>query len=233
MSLKSKLNLTQKRELESFYSKKDLEQNVLGLANIFKIVNQFYLPVRLDYRGRLYCITEYLNYQGIELAKALLIFAKSEKLYKTDELSIKFLKIYGANCFGNNLDKKSFDERIKWIDDNEMDIINFQNGNLITKAENKLLFIAFCFEYNNFLNSLKNNENYFLTHLPIQLDASCNGFQHLTLLIRDTKLANELNLSESKFSDKPKDFYNFIALKLNNYFLKELTQNKDLTLELK
>ena len=114
-----------------------------------------------------------------------------------------------------------------------MDIINFQNGNLITKAENKLLFIAFCFEYNNFLNSLKNNENYFLTHLPIQLDASCNGFQHLTLLIRDTKLANELNLSESKFSDKPKDFYNFIALKLNNYFLKELTQNKDLTLELK
>ena len=104
MSLKHKLNLTQKRELESFYSKKDLEQNVLGLANIFKIVNQFYLPVRLDYRGRLYCITEYLNYQGIELAKALLIFAKSEKLYKTDELSIKFLKIYGANCFGNNLD---------------------------------------------------------------------------------------------------------------------------------
>ena len=52
----------------------------------------------------MYCITEYLNYQGIELAKALLIFAKSEKLYKTDELSIKFLKIYGANCFGNNLD---------------------------------------------------------------------------------------------------------------------------------
>jgi DNA-directed RNA polymerase len=78
LPLKSKLTKTQATELEAFYSKKILEQNILGLATIFREVPSFYLPVRLDYRGRLYCLTEYLNYQGVELAKSLLLFSIGE-----------------------------------------------------------------------------------------------------------------------------------------------------------
>jgi hypothetical protein len=37
--------------------------------------------VRLDYRGRLYCIVEYLKYQNIELAKSLLEISVGEKVY--------------------------------------------------------------------------------------------------------------------------------------------------------
>jgi DNA-directed RNA polymerase len=55
----------------------------------------------------MYCISEYLNYQSTELAKSLLLFSKPEKIYKTDEKALKFLKAYGANCFGNKLDKKA------------------------------------------------------------------------------------------------------------------------------
>ena len=129
------------------------------------------------------------------------------------------------------MDKCSFDERINWVDNHTDDIINFENGKLLSKADNKLLFIAFCYEYQNYLNSLKDSNTYFITHLPIQFDASCNGFQHLTLLIRDSNLAEQLNLSSSKFSDRPKDFYNFIALKLNHFFINEVKNNKDLSLE--
>ena len=53
----------------------------------------------------------------------------------------------------------------------------------------------------------------------------------MTLLIRDSNLAEQLNLSSSKFSDRPKDFYNFIALKLNHFFINEVKNNKDLSLE--
>ena len=130
-------------------------------------------------------MTEYLNYQGSELAKSLLLFSKGEKVYKTDIESINFLKIFGANCFGNKLDKASFVDRIKWVEDNIENIKKFDNGILISKSENKLLFISFCFEFNNYLNSLRENLPYFITHLPVQLDASCNGFQHLTFLIGD------------------------------------------------
>lgn len=43
--------------------------------------------------------------------------------------------------------------------------------NLIKEADNKPLFIAFCFEYRNYLNSLNNNNTYYYTNFPIQLDA--------------------------------------------------------------
>jgi len=59
----------------------------------------------MDFRGRIYCSSEYLNYQSTELAKSLLLFSKGEKILKNDLNSINYLKGYGANCFG--LDKLS------------------------------------------------------------------------------------------------------------------------------
>jgi DNA-directed RNA polymerase len=61
----------------------------------------------MDFRGRVYCIADYLNYQGIDLAKSLLVFSKGEEIKKTDLKSINYLKVFGANCYGNKLDKKS------------------------------------------------------------------------------------------------------------------------------
>ena len=58
--------------MHPFNSKKHLELNILGFGNYIRNVSSFYLPFRLDYRGRLYCTTEYLNYQGIDLAKGIL-----------------------------------------------------------------------------------------------------------------------------------------------------------------
>jgi len=104
---KSKLNKSQQIELESLLSKKRLEENILGLARAYSNIHEFYLPVRIDYRGRLYCVSEYLNYQSNELAKSLLLFSKGEIINKTDSRAISYLKAYGANCFGNKLDKKS------------------------------------------------------------------------------------------------------------------------------
>jgi len=189
LELKQILTLNEKKELESFRSKVNLEFEILNLAHIFRNSPELFIPVRLDYRGRIYCNVEYLHYQSVELAKSLLQFAKGAIVHIDDEVSIKYLKIFGANCYGNTLDKMSFNDRINWIDKNKKNIINFENGKLILKADNKLLFITFCFEYNKYLNVINNNQDTFITHLPIQLDASCNGFQHLSLLLEDTTLA--------------------------------------------
>nr|WPM94714.1 hypothetical protein [Ceratocystis fimbriata]WPM94766.1 hypothetical protein [Ceratocystis fimbriata] len=58
----------------------------------------------------------------------------------------------------------------------------------------------------------------YISHLPIYIDATCNGFQHLSLLSSDQNFADELNLTESKWSDKPKDFYSFLLNNLIGYF---------------
>jgi len=48
------------------------------------------------------------------------------------------------------------------------------------------------------LQAYNNTEiSYFETHLPIQLDATYNSYQHLSLLISDEELAKELNLTKS------------------------------------
>ena len=41
---------------------------------------EFYIPTRIDNRGRLYANTDYLNYQSSELAKSLLLFSEGEKI---------------------------------------------------------------------------------------------------------------------------------------------------------
>ena len=228
---KNKLNSSELKELEAFHSKKYLEQNILGLSVLFKDVPSFYMPVQLDYRGRLYCITEYLNYQGIDLAKSLLEFSSGEKVALNDENSINYLKIYGSNCYGNELNKKSFNSRVNWVNENIDNILDFENGILISQAENKLLFVAFCFEFRKYNRALIEGEEYFITNLPIQLDASCNGFQHLTLMIDEVSLSKELNLTPQNWSEKPKDFYSFIALKIKDYFLNQLIENKNLSTE--
>ena len=58
--------------------------NIIGLSLIFKNVPEFFIPVRIDNRGRIYCIADKLNYQGTELAKALLLFSQGETIKKCD-----------------------------------------------------------------------------------------------------------------------------------------------------
>ena len=224
-----KLTLSEKKILDSFLSRKQLELNILGLATIFKNVPEFFIPVRIDNRGRIYCMVDYLNYQGIELSKALLLFSKGEIINKCDKQSIDYLKIFGGNCFGNGVDKKSYNDRINWVNENEENILNFRNGILIKEAESKLLFIAFCFEYANYHNSLFSSESSYISYFPIQLDATCNGYQHLSLLIGDEPLAGKLNLISGDQFSIPEDFYSFVGLKLNDY----LNSNLSLTLNKK
>jgi DNA-directed RNA polymerase len=63
------------------------------------------------------------------------------------------------------------------------------------------------------------NQMTFHTHLPIQLDATCNGFQHMALLSNEDTLFKELNLvSKEKEKDYnetiPSDFYTFLLHKV-------------------
>lgn len=151
---KTKLNKKEQLELDSYLSKREHQDNILGLANLFRNIPEIYFPVSLDFRGRLNCIPEYLNYQSSDLAKSLLLFSNPTKFYIADTKAINYLKLYGAMCFG--LDKLSAINRIKWVDSNYHKILNFKDSELIRKAENKFLFTAFCFEFNRLINCINN-----------------------------------------------------------------------------
>lgn len=92
------------------------------------------------------------------------------------------------------------------------------------------MFIAFCFEFIKYYNSLFSKDTFYITHFPIQLDATCNGYQHLSLLTGDEPLAMQLNLISGDKDSVPNDFYHFVALKLNDY-LNEKKNNLKLSLK--
>jgi DNA-directed RNA polymerase len=95
------------KDYVSNYSKYSLQSHILSIATIYRNYDKIYFPIRLDSRGRIYCTPVYLNYQGTELAKALLNFGNKSKLYLDDDNSLDYLYSYGANCYGNGVDKQS------------------------------------------------------------------------------------------------------------------------------
>lgn len=218
----------EEREFQSYLSKKILEQNILIIADIYSNVHEFYFPVKLDHRGRLYPAVPYFNYQSNELSKALILFSRPDSIKRTDSVAIEYLKAYGASCYGNGLNKKSYNTRVEWVDKNWTEIINYENGSLFKNADDKFLFLSFCIEMKRFNDFLDNeNQDEFKTYLPVQLDGTCNGFQHLALLSNETDLFEPLNLSVSSKKEDPKDLYSHILNSLNVYLEEERQKIKD------
>lgn len=175
-------------------------------------------------RGRIYCEPMYLNYQSNELAKSLIIFSKGEEISRNNLTAIEFYKAHCVNCFGNGWDKKSYLKKLGWFKHNEADILN------LSKADKKYLFLAFCLEYKRFHDFYHSDRgDSFLCNLPLQLDATCNGYQHLTLLSNETKALKVLNLDKSNKKQNPEDFYEYIAMQLPRILYSKLENLKENT----
>ncbi len=217
----------QRSVYNSHVSKVILQETILGIVQFYRDFNEIYFPVRLDQRGRLYCTPNFFHYQSNELSKSLILFSKPGTLKRDNLNGIAYLKAYGANCYGGRIAKSSTESKLDWVNSNIDNILNYDNGILLNKAKDKLLFLAFCIEFKRFYEFYTNESlMVFETYLPIQLDATCNGFQHMALLSNEEMLFKELNLISNK-GDKPNDFYNFLVHKLRDLFDKKV-QEKEL-----
>jgi DNA-directed RNA polymerase len=94
------------------------------------------------------------------------------------------------------------------------------NPDFMLKAENKFVFTSFCFTMKELNKNPKN-----LVKLPIFLDATCSGIQHLAAIMRDLQLASEVNLIPQDDNTKVGDIYNTLRNPINDLIRKEGREN--------
>lgn len=182
----------------------------LEMAERYSEFDRFYFPHAMDWRGRAYPVVPVLNPQADDSAKALLQFANGAPL---GEHGAWWLAIHGANCFG--VDKVSFEERVKWVQDHENEIVEcainpLDGSRYWADADAPYQFLAFCFEWAG-LNAwvqAGNAQGDFVSQLPVSLDGSCNGLQNFSAMLRDEVGGRATNLVPSA---TPSDIYAEVA----------------------
>lgn len=208
------------------------------VAKKFKDITPFYFPHNLDFRGRVYPIPDFLNPQGDDVCRGLLLF-HNKKPVTTEEGRNRFIE-YGASLFGH--DKKSREFKRQWYFTNVkmiLDVANdpYSEGNRWwTEADKPWQFLAWCYE----VKKLHDNGRVaraaaqaraaraavdplvdplwdeFKTGLPIMVDGTCNGLQHLSALMKDEVGARAVNLCNT--GDYPNDIYQMVADEANRIY---------------
>ena len=86
-------------------------------------------------------------------------------------------------------------------------------------AKEKLLFLSAALE----LKGYYDQPNNFISRIPIYLDATCSGLQHLASMTTDLNLANYVNLLKSSPDKEPNDVYSLMVDLVND----KLTQTNN------
>jgi len=187
-------------------------ETIVNIAEEMTEYEQFYFVWQMDFRGRVYPKQTLLNPQAGDLAKSLLLFAEEKLL---DEEGKKWFFVHGANCYGE-VDKQPYPERVAWVEENSEKILasarDYRTEKFWKRAGDPFKFLAFCFEYQQYV-ALGDD---FKTALPVAIDGSNNGFQHISVLLRDAKGAEMVNVLPH-YRDGAlvvADFYSIVAKEL-------------------
>jgi DNA-directed RNA polymerase len=178
---------------------------ILEVADLLKKEERIYFPHMIDWRGRAYPRPLFLNPQERDLSRGCLRFAKGKPVGKDGG---EWLAIHGANCWGK--DKVPFAERVEWVLEHTAEIEEVYADPLVNRwwaeADAPFQFLAFCLEWAPFVKAGCPEE--YVSHLPVSMDGSCNGFQHFSAMLRDTRGARSVNLVPGL---PPQDVYAEVA----------------------
>jgi DNA-directed RNA polymerase len=177
----------------------------MEVAARLAVADQFYTPMNMDWRGRVYSLTQF-NFQREDRVRALFLFANGEPI---GEEGINWLKVHVANSGAfDKVDKKPIEERIKWVDENLTLLTDYVKRPLYstgwTQADSPFLFLAACREL---CSVLAGDGPAHICHMPVSFDGSCSGLQHLAAMTLAPE-GTHVNLTDNA---EPADVYQLVA----------------------
>ena len=203
--------------------------------NLFNSGNVFWHPWFCDWRGRFNTKVNELSPQGDDLSKAMLLFTEWKPL---GDIGRNWLYVRAYELLRKiltpDLDKiDEFDQQIDWVEQRLTDIVTL--GKKLNRSTNEVeleevldqlqvkkpapkseIFqrIAFLIEFARIHETYRVEQDWskVKSGLPVHLDASCNGFQHIAALTRNEKLAKSVNILNNPDNSKG-DLYQEVATK--------------------
>lgn len=182
--------------------------DAIGVAQELRVRDRIWFPHAKDFRGRIYPMATFGPHpQGSDIQKALIHFADGVEL---GDDGYYWLLIRAANTFGQ--DKLSLEDRVAWS------LTNFDGMNASakdplrftwwTEADEPWSFLATCFEIAQLAPLSSSLRREAISHLPVPLDGSCNGLQHLAAMGLDPTGARATNLTAAP---ERQDIYEEVA----------------------
>ena len=191
------------------HNKKQTALRAVMVAEEFAKYDCIYFPHSIDWRGRAYPIPQDLHPQGPDMVKAMLRFGEGKPL---GERGLVWLECHVASSYG--LDKQDRLTQQMWVQENWADLncLAVDPWSVLEfwmAAEEPWQFLAGAVELHNAHQGPGAPEDY-VSHLPISLDGSCNGLQHLSAMGRDPVGAKAVNLTPGP----RQDIYQIVADKV-------------------
>ena len=186
------------------------------VARMYRDEPRFWIPWSFDYRGRVYPQNTTLNPQGTDFDKSLLYFVDEGPVNEY------WLAWHVATTYG--YDKLSHDDRVQWTRDQVSLITQIATDPIGTislweQADEKWCFLAAAIEYYQcVITATKPTSG-----LPIGIDATCSGLQHLASMTRDATAAKQVNVVRGD-EDKPSDGYKTVAQVACKYLDEDIHQ---------
>ena len=183
---------------------------VLSAALDMVEYERLYFPHAIDWRGRMYPLPQDLHPQADDFAKAMLTFADTKPL---GSRGYSWLMYHAANCYG--IDKVDRVSQETWCLMHAIEIQPLAQDPMghmefWMQADEPWQFLAACIELTNAWHTCENPEDYECS-LPVSVDGSCNGLQHLSAMGLDPVGAEAVNL----MSGPRQDIYQIVADKVN------------------
>ena len=208
---------------------KQARKNLLNAGNVF------WHPWFCDWRGRFNTKVNELSPQGDDLSKAMILFADWKPLGERGKFWLYvrayelLRKIPAINEGMPKID--AFNAQVEWVEKRLAVIMKYGkklNRNTPEIELEKLLLdlklekpkpkseifqrIAFLIEFVRIHDVYSREKDWDKVEsgLPVHLDASCNGFQHIAALTRNEELAKEVNVL-NKGENAKGDLYKEVA----------------------
>ena len=196
---------------------------------------EFYQAVECDYRGRIYYTEPFLNFQGSDIAKGLFEFSYGKPM---DDHGFRWLCIHTACSYNQSyhideipnwvevdyckhlqeegldtisVDKMTLRDREQWTLQNLDWLHQLADGQTFRmEAEKPVSFLGCCLELKGYADAVSNSVSY-ISHLPIPVDGSNNGWQHLAAMSKDKQAGDLVSLVPRQVQ---RDFYVQVAKRL-------------------